>query len=293
MDKRLSKAVCITNRKGGTGKTMTVVSLAAALARQGMKVLVVDSDSQHSLTVSLGVGEPDKLRVTLATVMSDIIDDKEVAVDIENPQSGIIQHEEGIHLMPANNSLAGVEIALAPLIGRETVLKQYIDMIKPMYDYVLIDTPPTLDLLTVNALAAADSVIIPVAPKFLDAKGLELLLKSIAKIRRHINPELSIEGILLTLVDIRARFTRDIVAMIERAYGGQIRIFKDSIPHSVRAVEASATGKSIFTHDPNGKVALAYAKAAQELLSLRELSDTQELSPSEVELSQKEVGKSA
>ena len=249
----MSNILTITNRKGGCGKTMTTASLGASLARRGKKVLVIDADSQHSLTVSLGVAEPDKLNITLASVMTDIMADKDI-----DPMFGVIHHDEGIDLMPANNSLAGIEMALVQQIGRERILKQYIDKVRPYYDYVLIDTAPTLDLLTVNALAAADSAIIPVTPKYLDAKGLELLLISIAQIRKHINPNLAISGILLTMVDKRAKFTKDIIGMIEQAYGEQINVFKDTIPHSVRAVETSALGISIFAHDPNGKVALAY-----------------------------------
>jgi len=135
-----------------------------------------------------------------------------------------------------------------------------------LYDYLLIDTAPTLDLLTVNALAAADSTIIPVCPKFLDAKGLELLLKSIAQIRRQINPSLAISGILLTMVDRRTNFTREIISLVESAYGSKIHIFGEHIPHSIRAAETSAHGVSIFTHDPNGKVAAAYAALTREVL---------------------------
>jgi chromosome partitioning protein len=163
----MGKVLAVTNRKGGTGKTMTSVSLGASLARQGKQVLIVDADSQHSATVSLGVAEPDKLAVSLATVMQKIILEQEI-----DPVEGIISHDEGISLMPSNNGLAGMEISLAPIIGRETVLRQYIDKVRSLFDYVLIDTAPTLDLLAVNALAAADSVIIPVAPKYLDAKVL-------------------------------------------------------------------------------------------------------------------------
>jgi chromosome partitioning protein len=258
----MGNVIVSTNRKGGTGKTMTTASLGAALARQGKKVLVIDGDSQHSLTVSLGVTEPDKLEFTLATVMSRIIADEDF-----DPALGIIRHAEGIDLMPSNNSLAGIEITLAPLIGRETILRQYINKVKPLYEFILIDTAPTLDLLAVNALAAANSVIIPVTPKFLDAKGLELLLKSIAQVRKQINPDLSIKGILLTMVDTRARFTKDIIEMIEQAYGEQINIFKDAIPHSIRAVETSASGKSIFAYDPSGKVASAYDSFTHEFLA--------------------------
>ena len=258
----MGKTIVITNRKGGTTKTTTSVSLGVSLAKQGKRVLVIDGDSQHSLTISLGISEPEKLKITLASTIADII--AEVGID---PTAGIIRHAEGIDLMPANSSLADTEIILAPLLRRESYLRQYIDQVKPLYEYILIDTAPTLDLLTINSLAAADSVIIPVVPKYLDAKGLELLLKSIAKIRKQLNPSLSIAGILLTMVDTRAKFTKDVIKMIETAYGERINIFNDAIPHSIRAVETSATGKSIFVHDPNGKVASAYSSFTQEFLA--------------------------
>lgn len=257
----MGKTIFVGARKGGVGKTMTAASLGVGLARQGKKTLLIDADSQRSLTVSLGVKEPDKLKVTLASVMADLIN--ESAID---PTAGIIRHAEGVDLLPANSRLTGIELALATLIDRELVLRQYIDAIKTLYDFILIDTPPTLDLLTLNALASADSVIIPVAPKYLDALGLELLLKAVAQIRRRLNPTLAIDGILLTMVDRRANLTREVIASIENAYGGGIRIFSEHIPHSVRAAETSAQGVSIFTHDPNGKVAAAYAALTREVM---------------------------
>ena len=258
----MGRVFVVSNRKGGCGKSFTAANLGVGLARQGKKVLCIDTDNQHSLTVSLGVKEPDNLPVTLKTIITDIINEKEI-----DPTNGIIHHDEGIDLMPANNSLTGIELALATIIGRKTILRQYIEKVSPLYDYCLIDTCPTLDMLTINSLAAADSVIIPVAPKFLDAKGLELLLRSIAQIRKHINSNLSICGILLTMVDTRTNFTKDIINMIEQAYGEEIHIFKNHVPHSIRAAETSATGKSIFSHDPNGKVAAAYEALALDLLA--------------------------
>ena len=257
----MGKVFVITNRKGGCGKSFTAASLGVGLARRGKKVLCIDTDNQHSLTVSMGVTEPDKLPVTLTTVISDIIAERDY-----DPAAGIIHHEEGVDLLPANNSLTGIELALATLIGRETILRQYIEKVEPLYDYLIIDTCPTLDMLTINALAAAHSAIIPVTPKYLDAKGLELLLKSIAQIRRFINPNLDICGILLTLVDKRTNFTKEIISMIEQAYGEEIHIFKSHIPHSIRAAETSATGKSIFNHDPSGAVAAAYDALAADVL---------------------------
>ena len=259
----MGKTIFIGARKGGVGKTMTAASLGVGLAREGKKTLILDTDSQHSLTVSLGVKEPDKLPVTLATVMNHIINETEF-----EPEAGIIHHPDGVDLLPANRTLEGMELTLASmLIGRESVLRQYVEKVKPLYDYILIDTPPTLDLLTINSLAAADSVIIPVVPKFLDAKGLELLLKSIAQVKRQINPVLSISGILLTMVDRRANFTRDIISLVENAYGSNIRIFGEHIPRSVRAAESTAQGVSIFTFDPNGKVAAAYQSLVREVLA--------------------------
>jgi len=149
----MSKVIVIANRKGGCGKSMTAASLGFGLARQDKKTLIIDADSQHSHTVSMGIPEPDKLPVSLATIINDVINEKDI-----DPNSGIIHNAEGVDVMPSNNSLAGMEIALAPLIGRETILRQYIEKVRPLYDYCLIDTAPTLDLLTVNALAAAEEV---------------------------------------------------------------------------------------------------------------------------------------
>jgi chromosome partitioning protein len=257
----MGKTSLVAARKGGVGKTTTTVSLGIGLAREGNRVLLIDADSQHSLTASLGVKEPDKLKATLASVISEIIDERDA-----DPGAGILSHSEGVDFLPSNNSLTGIELALAPLIGRETILRQYVEQVKPVYDYILIDTAPTLDLLTINALAAADSVIIPVCPKYLDALGLEKLLKAVAQIRRQINPKLAVEGILLTMVDRRASHTRDIVSLVENAYGGNIRIYAEYIPRSVRVAEASADGVSIYIRDPRGKVAAAYESLVREVL---------------------------
>jgi len=257
----MGKTIVITNRKGGVAKSFTVANLAIGLARQGKKVLCLDLDNQNSLTLSLGVSEPDKLPFSIASVILSIINKSEI-----DPTEGIIRHEEGIDLMPANSSLTGIELALAPLVGREIIIRKYLNKVKHLYDFCLLDTSPTLDLLTINALAAADSVIIPVVPKYLDAKGLELLLHSIVDIREDINPKLDICGILLTMVNKRTNFNKNITTTIKEAYGEHLRIFKDQIPYSVRAAETSAIGKSIFTHDPNGKVASAYASLTEEVL---------------------------
>jgi chromosome partitioning protein len=257
----MGKTILVAARKGGVGKTTTSVSLGIGLAREGNKVLLIDADSQHSLTASLGVREPEKLTVTLASVISEIIGERDI-----DTSAGITHHPEGVDYLPSNSTLTGIELALAPLIGRESILRQYIDKVKNDYSYIIIDTAPTLDLLTINALAAADSVIVPVCPKFLDALGLEQLLKAVAQIKRQINPKLAVEGILLTMVDRRASHTREIVSLVETAYGGNIRIFGEHIPRSIRVAEASAEGRSIYNYDPCGKVAAAYEALVKEVL---------------------------
>jgi chromosome partitioning protein len=256
-----AKVIAVSCLKGGTGKTTTSGSLGAGLALQGKRVLFIDADSQHSLTVCFGIKEPEKLPITLATVMQNIMTDTDI-----DPMAGIIQNSEGVDILPSNSSLAKTEMLLVQAVMRETILRQYIDAVKQHYDYVIIDCPPTLDLLTTNALAAADSVIIPVVPKYLDAKGLELLMKFIAKVRQQLNPSLSIEGILLTMVEGRATFTRDIITSIQKGYGGQVHIFKEHVPRSVRVTESSAHGFSIFKHDPTGKVTKAYAALVKGVL---------------------------
>jgi len=248
----MCKTIAISNLKGGVAKTMTASSLSAGLVNQGKNVLCIDADAQHSLTISFGVPEPHELATTPTTMMLNIINDAEY-----DPLDGIIRHSDGIHLLPSNNTLAGLETALVSVIARETVLRQYIETVKQRYDYVIVDCAPSLDLLTINALAAADEVIIPVVPRYLDAKGLELLLRTIARIQKQINPNLSIGGILLTMVDKRANFTREIITLLESAYGDSIRVFREHIPHSVRAVESTAQGISIFTYDPSATVFLS------------------------------------
>jgi chromosome partitioning protein len=260
----MGRTIAVANLKGGVGKTMTSISLGVGLARQGKRVLCLDADPQHSLTVSFGVRDSDTQNITLSTMMSNIISETEF-----DSRAGVVQHTEGVDLLPSNGTLAGIELALAQLIlGRETILRQYIDMVKPLYDYVIVDCAPSLDLLTINSLVAADSVIIPVVPKYLDAKGLELLLKRIAQVRRQLNPSLSICGILLTMVDQRANHTRAVTELIKTAYGENIRIFSEHIPRSVRAAESSAHGISIFSHEPNGRIAAAYASLAKGVLEV-------------------------
>lgn len=258
----MCRVIAIANQKGGVGKTTTTSNLGIGLARQGKKVLLIDADAQGSLTASLGYEEPDRLEVSLATVMGNLINDDEVQL-----RAGILTHEEGIDLMPGNIELSGLEVSLVNVMSRELVMREYINMMREYYDYILIDCMPSLGMMTINAFASADSILIPVQAAYLPVKGLEQLIKTIGKVKRQLNPQLAIEGILLTMVDSRTNYAKDISSLLKENYGDKVQIFTNSIPMSVRAAEISAEGVSIYEHDPKGKVAFAYQSLTEEVLS--------------------------
>ena len=254
------RVISVINLKGGVAKTTTTINLGVGLSKVGKRVMLIDADPQGHLT--MGLGFPKNLRVTLKTMMENIIMGLEF-----DPREAILHHEEGIDVIPSNKLLSGMDMSLFTVEDREKVLKEYLELLENDYDYILIDCMPSLGMLTINALAAADAALIPVQAQYLSAKGLEQLLQTVQKVRRQINPKLKIEGILLTMTDSRTNYGKQISNLIRQAYGKHLKVFEQTIPRSVRAAETSAAGKSIFQHDPKGKVAEAYKSLAKEVLA--------------------------
>ena len=258
----MAKITAICNQKGGVGKTVTAVNLGIGLAREGKKVLLVDMDAQGSLTASLGYQRPDQMENTLATILGRIILDEPVS-----PGEGILHQAEAVDLLPANIELSGLEVTLVNTMSRETILRDYLNNVREQYDVILLDCCPSLGMLTINALAAADEVIIPMQAHYLSIKGLEQLIRTISNVKRKINPGLEIAGILITMADLRTTYSREIIELLRNSYGDKLRIFNSIIPQSIRAAETSAEGRSIYLHDPAGKVSAAYASLTREVLA--------------------------
>ena len=246
----MCKVIAICNQKGGVSKTTTTVNLGVGLVREGKKVLVIDADPQGNLSQSLGIENPDELEIALPSIMEQIIMDKDVDVT-----KGIIHHEEG------------VDVSLVNAMSREFVLKTYVESMREFYDYILIDCMPSLGMITVNSLTASDSVLIPVQAAYLPVKGLEQLIKTICRVKKHLNPEIKFEGILISMLNARTNYAKDIMELIREYYGEVIPIFESIIPFSVKAAETSAAGVSIFTLDKKHPVAQAYEKLTEEVIA--------------------------
>ena len=258
----MCKVIAVSNQKGGTAKTTSCVNLGIGLAKAGKRVLLIDTDPQGSLSISLGYPEPDEMEKTLATLMLKVVNDEEFCFE-----DYIIHHNEGVDIIPANIELSAIEVSLVNVMSRELILKQLVERIKGAYDFVVIDCMPSLGMMTINALACADAVLIPVQAAYLPVKGLQQLIKTIGRVKRQLNPKLKIEGILLTMVDNRTNYAKEICAMVYEAYSFSIKVFTTEIPMSVRAAEISVEGSSIYKYDPKGKAAYAYSELTKEVLN--------------------------
>ena len=256
----MGKTIAICNQKGGVGKTTTTLNLGAGLVRAGRRVLLVDADPQSDLTTALGYNG-DELDNSLGKLMHLITQNCKPIVE-----DTILHHEEGMDLIPSNLDLSSMEASLVNAMSREKVLDTHLKDVKKDYDYILIDCMPSLGMLTVNALTAADKVIIPVQAQYLPAKGMTQLLKSINMVRLHTNERLGVGGIVMTLVDQRTNLAKEVIDAIRSNYGREIKIFETQIPIAVKAAEATKAGKSIFMYDCESKPAEAYERLTREVI---------------------------
>ena len=252
----MAKIVAVANQKGGVGKTTTAVNLSSCVAALGKKVLIVDLDPQGNTTTGYGIS---KRSVDIGTY--------EILIGEADARQAVRKTEFRTDVIGSNTRLAGASLEMIDLPGRESRLRKALAEVQKDYDFIFIDCPPSLDLLTLNGLSACDSVLIPVEAAYLPVKGLQQLIKTIGKVHRRLNPRLSIMGILLTKVDRRTNFARDISEQIRDVYGNNIHIFENCIPMSVRAAETTAEGKSIYLHDPKGIVAEGYRHLTGEVLA--------------------------
>lgn len=255
------EVIAIANQKGGVGKTTTTFNLGVALAHAGKRVLLVDSDPQGDLTTYMGIHDPDNIPVTLSTLMERSIKDEDI-----NSKEAILKHDEGIDLIPSNLELSSMEVSLVNAMSREFTLRNCLSDIKDKYDYVLIDCMPSLGMITINALACADKVIIPVQSEFLAAKGMSHLMNTVLKVRKQINPNLKVGGILLTMVDGRTNLSKDIASELRSTYGTVFKLYDNQIPRGVKAAESSRMGESVLSYDSSSKVAQSYKDFAKEVL---------------------------
>lgn len=278
------KVIAVTNQKGGVGKTTTTENVAIGLARNGCNVLIVDFDPQGDLTSCLGWKNNDSLEHSVSSMLDDYINDNDI-----NYESLILHHEEHVDLIPANIELADFEMRLVSVINREQTLSNCIEPLRNQYDYIFIDCPPSLGMLTVNALSAADEVLIPVQTQYLPAKGMTKLLQTVGKVQRKINSNLKITGIVMTLADLNTNLTKSTIETIRESFGKNIRVFETIIPKATKASEASISGKSIYAYAKDSKVALAYSNLTKELINNQKVKHKEELNRQEKNVNDKQL----
>ena len=258
------KVIAVANQKGGVGKSTSVYDIGAGLELQGKKVLLIDVDPQADLTKMLGQRKPHEMSLTLGNVMNDIVSGIEHGGHAE-----ILRHHEGFDFVPANRNLSAVETGLVNVMSRETVLKRYVNDVKRLYDYVLLDCRPSLGMLVINALSASDYVLIPVQAEYLAAENMTELIGTVRDIKRQINPKLEIGGVFLTMAN-DTNFRKDIVAAVKEKFGKSLPVMQTVVPATVRLAEISTADKSIFRHEPRGRAAEAYRSLVKEVMSIGE-----------------------
>jgi chromosome partitioning protein len=251
----LGRILAVANQKGGVGKTTTAINLSASLAAKGLKILLIDSDPQANATSSLGFARDPARRSLYNAILSS------------DPVSSVIQKTslETLELLPSDKNLAGATIELVEAENREFRLKQVVEPLKSSYDFILIDCPPALDLLTLNALAASDAVLIPIQCEYLALEGVSELLDTLMRIRRNLNPTLEVEGIVLTMYDERTTLSRQVASDLRSFFGSQV--FQSVIPRNVRLAEAPSHGKPILQYDPTSRGATSYVQLAEEVIA--------------------------